>query len=62
MAAAPRAAIASWHLRVSKAPSVARQRFAKQTVSGDSDAGDFLIGWDLVGKFGQHPSPVRSNR
>ena len=28
MAAAPRAAMASWHLRVSKAPSVARQRFA----------------------------------
>ena len=27
-----------------------------------SDAGDFLIGWDLVEKLGQHPSPVRSNR
>jgi len=25
-----------------------------------SDAGDFLIAWDLVEKLGQHPSPVRS--
>jgi hypothetical protein len=27
-----------------------------------SDAGDFLILWDLVEKLGQHPSPVRLNR
>jgi hypothetical protein len=41
IAAAPRAAMASWHLRVSKAPSA-------------GDAGDLLIGWDLVKQFGQH--------
>jgi len=49
MAAAPRAAIASWHVAG-----------IESAVGGD--AGDFLIEWDLVEKLGQHPSPVRSNR
>ena len=40
IAAAPRAAMASWHLRVSKAPSAV--------------AGDFLIERNLVKQFGQH--------
>ena len=40
MAAAPRAALASWHLRVSKAPSAVTL--------------DLLIGRDLVQKFRQH--------
>jgi hypothetical protein len=47
MAAAPRAAMASWHVAG-----------VEGTVG--SDAGDFLIVWDLVEKLGQHPSPVRS--
>ena len=40
IAAAPRAAMASWHLRVSKAPSAV--------------AGDFLIERNLVKQLGQH--------
>jgi hypothetical protein len=53
---APLAAIASWHLRVSYAPSVARQSFARQTMRGSGDTADVLIKRDLVQEFGQHGS------
>ena len=33
-----------------------------QTVRGGGDAGDFLIGWDLVETLGQPFTPVRLNR
>jgi hypothetical protein len=47
------AAIASWHLRVSYAPSTARQCMFTCTRGG---AADVLIGRDLVLKIWQHGS------
>ena len=50
-AQASRAAIASWHLRVSYAPSIARQCMFT-CMRGCGDTPDILIRRDLVQKFG----------
>ena len=62
MAAAPRAAVVSWHVAGVEGAIRCPATDCLKTVRGGSDAGDLLIVRDLVEMLGQHSSPVRSNR